>query len=495
MLDCLHDRRRGSGVDVIEGGKVAKTGKLAGTGVALVGAGVLSDSVRFISRLGPADASTRRLAAGFDADGTFHMADARGTEWAARTPEQLMRALDQAARKQDVSDASVQAAEPLVLYLPDDQLWQHRTGVATLPPSVELRIVHRGKQDYALVRNQDDTGPLAVEIRAGVRAAPINASSFDEILFRAERPLPKGSMRLIRLETGASSPLPAAPTLGSKIPNVDSVDPATLTQQLRRVRGQTVVVSGRIEDGILIADAGKSGTNRIPLSRLQEAAAVSDVNLVVVGLSSAVQPGKVGWLGPSAQFKRLEHAWAQSTYGDFLASLARDDAPMILTASPITGKHVVISARSRSAKPDGIIDHELGSGRWVHVADIVARTREVEQEHDDRVVSWVPTSLQWIPLANFVLGLMAIGTAMSLFNRLWREPQQSSHTSVSWRGTIRVSRVLVFLVLFLPLAGGIAMGVVLIDPRPMGSRARKSCPVLERCPHPPYHPLAPSNAR
>ena len=76
---------------------------------------------------------------------------------------------------------------------------------------------------------------------------------FEEAVFQLGRPLNRSNIRVLALEPGGPKALASAPRFdpATKTALVDQIDPGSLPQALGKIKGQTVLVTGRVEGDVL----------------------------------------------------------------------------------------------------------------------------------------------------------------------------------------------------------------------------------------------------
>lgn len=436
-------------------GKAGKAGAAA-TGAA-AGVSVLTDAGGFLRRLTP-NSSVRRVAADVDSAGRVRVTMDDGTAILVHAPE-------------DIPGLFKNAAGPprtLEVYVADDVLWNHRSRFLALPADASLHVVHRGKTPYRVNRSGGDNA-WTIGVGTRVEVPYISPRQLDDVLFRLTRPLQRAAFRLIRLEPGANKPLPLAPHhQRARLPDADPVDPQQLSAAFRRVRGQTVVLSGRVKQGFL--EAG-SPPVRLRLKDIAEAAEGADVNLIVAGLNSPLQPGARGLFGQARRFPALERAYAAPDLAGFLSELA-STGTLRLRLGPRGNTHVAMSVErhtpqsartapaAQSTTIDGGVEAALHLG---HVTHLVYRNREVEEEYDNRLFIWLPTTIMYVLAANWFLGLLAHGTAWQWIGRIWPLLPYREHPSRFRWLLLAPLRRLVFYTVFLMLAGGLAAAWLVLN--------------------------------
>lgn len=432
-------------------GKAAKLGKAGKAAGAAGGAAIVADTLTVLRRTTP-DADVRRLALGFDEDGVARLADTAGGEWTVRN----FGDLDDPGWKSAILKGpdNVPAARGRIeLYVQDEQLIDHRNKLISLPDHVALHVVHRRKKVYPVRRTG---GVLQVEARPNVLIETTTLRDLDEILFRLERVFNRASLRLLKVVPGTTDKLPPLPDgVVTRAPDPLAIDPMRFRESLRSLRGQTAVLSGRIENGVLLTRTHRGGSiSRMPLSEIRSAARDADVNLIVLDTNTPLQPGTGGLLG-KRRSKTLDAAFQAGTSGEFMAALARPDAPIMLRAERDGSRHIAISAVNRSPGVEIDVSNAPNIELIPHAIHVFARTRELEKEHDSRVVPWLPSYVLIVLVLNFVSGVLAWNVAYrEWWARIWPPP-----VSRNWlaRNAVATARLCVFVALFLPLFGGLAL--------------------------------------
>src|SRR5262249_54120662 len=151
------------------------------------------------------------------------------------------------------------------------------------------------------------------------------------------RPLNKANVRVLALEPGGPPTLASAPRIdmASGRALVDVIDPSSLPAALGTVRGQTVLITGRVDGRLLSVQPSSGPARSLLLPDLLKATEDADVNLVLLHASSTPrQPGGRNWLWQKVQVKRLDEALAQARMADFLNALAGPKGRLVVTATP-----------------------------------------------------------------------------------------------------------------------------------------------------------------
>lgn len=383
-------------------GKGASVGK--GAGAAKLGAGVLAaDATGLIKVLPDADNVTRfAVQSGPD-----------GIRLAGKSDVDLARYADADALDAKLTELRAASPDGTVEIYVDDYAYERnravfdatsRSGKAEIKVLVDKRNVASLSADGKVLTFADG---LKVLNRPGVELR--------QIAYRMNAPLVGDQVRLLRFADDAPQ-LPSAreKVYGSKplAPEPESVTASDLAGQLKRVRGQTVLVTGRVDGNRLIYRTG-SGESSIGLGEIRIAGAEADVNLLVVDTGSSAQPSSAGVLR-SGGFKPLAEALDARTYGEFLQRLAPRGQDFIVDANRTGRGHVAYSiapvpkptAPSNSADPT---IQAIGVAADVARLAMIARDSDTEEEWSRR---WFTERLSagWnsLILLNLVFGLLAI---------------------------------------------------------------------------------------
>ena len=130
-------------------------------------------------------------------------------------------------------------------------------------------------------------------------------------MWQLARPLNKANVRVLALEPGGPPRLASTPRIdpATKRAMVDAIDPASLPAALGSVRGQTVLVTGRVDGRLLYVQPSSGPERSMLLPDLFKAAEEADVNLIVLRTASTPrQPGGRNWLWQKVEVRGLEQA-------------------------------------------------------------------------------------------------------------------------------------------------------------------------------------------
>ncbi|MBA4130327.1 MAG: hypothetical protein C0519_02770 [Hyphomicrobium sp.] len=396
------------------------------------------------------------LAAEAGHEGHWRFVNAKGESFTAATPDEFARMRDSLLPG---------TSGKLALYLTPDSIFKGSSTLKDLPLDAGLFLaIRRGA--YRLTREPGSgIDTYFAEIKTNLRARLDSEDLLDETLFQLAQPLKPASLRILALETGSADALAAIPRFDpqTRMALVDKIDPARLATSFARVRGQTVILTGRIEDGALkFIDAGR-GSGTLPLDQVRSAARTADVNLVIVKADTPRQPGGKNWLWQTSTIPGLDTAVKQQTVGDFLSSIAPQSGSLtvitrrdgygraILDATPPDGAAAPISD-TVTGWLDSLAGEALGR---IAIAGIEADMRDEsrQRELDARLIPGIPAALQWSYLIALGLSLFGLGTANAWWNRIWPPEDRAEYGSFAGYALARAVRMILFVLIFLPVAG------------------------------------------
>jgi hypothetical protein len=255
---------------------------------------------------------------------------------------------------------------------------------------------------------------------------------------------------------------------------VDVIDPGSLPAALGSVRGQTVLVTGRV-DGKLLYVQPSSGTERsLLLPDLLKGAEDADVNLVVLHASSTPrQPGGRNWLWQRVRVKGLDQALGQARVADFLNALAGPKGRFLVSATPSGRLRTMLDIKPAANIPEGAMTRPIGDVFSDMVSDLTGRivtagieaslrSAERQQELDQRFVPTIPSNLQIAYLGLLVLGLIGFPVSRAWWRRLWPPEVAAEYAGESGYWAARIVRGLAFLLVFLPVTAPVAAPLSII---------------------------------
>jgi hypothetical protein len=437
--------------------RLAREAGEAGARTARFGSGALERAASHIKSL-PATAEGSALAAHATPEGHWKFVNREGEVFTAGTPDELQRAVP--ALLPDAPPGS-----RLTLYLTEDTVFRERSLLDELPEGASLRIVV-GRESYPLVRERlNGAETYLAAVRPALRVDLKNASLFGEAVARLERPLSRSSIRTLALRPGGPATLASSPRLdpATRTALVDAIDPAALTGSLSSVRGQTVLVTGRMEDNLLMFRPANGAEQGIKITDLIDAAAASDVNLVILNAPVPRQPGGRNWLWQRIAVDGLDDALKRATFGDFLDALGARNGRLRVGISREGSGRVVIRATLDPAASEpitGVVGAWLTdmassvTGNVVTSAiEVHARDEARQEELDRRIVPWLPSHVQIAYLVGLVAGVMGWHVASGWWTRLWPAEARSDYRGAAGYRAGQAARFLAFFLVFLPVVG------------------------------------------
>lgn len=356
----------------------------------------------------------------------------------------------------------------LELYLSEDTVFMRPDLVKGLPADAKLHLL-TSKESFRLSRVPGDALRFVAEIRPHLKLQVGERLVFEEAVWQLSRPLNKSNMRVISLEPGGAAFIPSVPKLdaATKTALVDRVDPWKLPSALKSLRGQTVVVTGRVEGKTLRFKPEGGAEKTVLVDDLLGAAREADVNLVLLQSDKPLQPGGRNWLWQSLEVKGLDDALQRSTLADFLDALGANRGGLAIDASQSGAGRArldILPQRSAGATTsEPITDAVVG---WA--GDLVSRMlgnvvvegikidavdKERQQELDNRIVPGIPAWVQWTYIAGIVMGLIGYAWSSRWFARLWPAEDRAEYAGAAGYHAARAVRLLAYLLVFLPIVG------------------------------------------
>lgn len=429
------------------GGAASKLGK--------AGLGSLDSAAAHVAALPKVGAGTA-LAAHLTPEGHWKFVNREGQVFTAATPDELAR----------VGAALAPDAAPggkLAYYLSEETVFTQRAALKDLPETADLHIVV-GRDSYRLRRSGSD---LAAEYRPNVFLSLSDRRLFEETAYRLSRPLNRSNIRTLALETGGPQSLSSAPRFdpATKAALIDQVDPTALPQAFSSLRGQTALVSGRLEGSVLTFRSSNGGDQTIDVAKLVKAAEEADVNLVLLATGASRQPGGRNWLWQTVEVSGLNDALKRATFADFLSGLAGTGSELTVNATSGSFGRVTISAVPTPAVSAPLTDTVSGWIGWddllgeitgnvaMKSVEVFARDEAHERELDARIIPGIPATAQYVYLGSLIAGLLAFQVSFPWWRRIW--PREDRQEYSSWIGyaLARVVRLVALVFVFLPIVG------------------------------------------
>ncbi len=446
-------------------GWLSKIGRLAdeagGVGGSALRHGLPGDDIagafaRHMKTLPTEAPGTASLAAHATQEGHWRFTNRSGEHFTAANPAEMER----------IAATLLPESAPgakLDLYLSQETVFQRPDLVKTLPEGAKLHMLAGGGRAFPLARLADTPHRFAAEVRPNVRLRIGEEHAFTEALWQLARPIKRTSVRVVSLEPGARHTLSSVPRIepATKAAMVDQIDPWKLPAALSSIKGQTLVVTGRVE-GELLHFKAPGGEKALSLDELLGAARAADVDVVVLQSTKAVQPGARNWLWQSVEVKGLGDALGGDNLGDFLETLGKGRGGLEIEASAAASGRtrleiVLVSAPGPTTEglgnwAESLVSNALGNV-VIEAIKVDAADKERRDELAMRFIPGIPSSVQWLYLAGIVMGLVGLGYTRSWWARLWPAEDRAEYSGALGFYAARMVRGLAFLLVFLPLVG------------------------------------------
>ncbi len=420
----------------------------------------LDNAASVIRRL-PKKTEGLALAAHATPEGHWKFVNRNGDVFTAATPEEMGRVVPTLA-----PDALLSGRTPeLSLYLSETTVFEHSARFGELPPGGRLHIVV--DKDSFRIRTVERAGKpvIQADVRPNVVVPLTNRFEFDEAIWQLGRRLNRADIRVVSLEPGGPEALMSAPRFNKSggTAMVDNVDPDRFAAALASVRGQTVLISGRV-DGDVLHFAPSSGPARtLQMGDLTAAAAANDINLIVLQSAGARQPGGRNWLWQTVEVDGLKDAMKRATFADFLNALgaSRGQMSVAVTAQNKSRVLVQIEPSGTSAVPMGDVVGEFLTEAVSSVTGNVVTSAinahvnsgHRQRELDSRIIPGVPGWAHLFYFGGIVAGLLGLGVARDWWSRVWKKETRGDYSNAAGYYAARVVKFLVFVLIFLPIVG------------------------------------------
>lgn len=435
--------------------KLAREAGEAGGTVGRVALGALENAAAHIKTL-PTTGKGVALAAEAAPAGHWRFANRNGEVFTAGSPEEMGRVLR-------VLAPEAAGDSKLALYLAEDAVFKRPAQLESLPSKAELHVVI-DKQAFSLRRGKDQNR-LFAEVRPNLAVEIGEKAAFDEALWQLSRPVNKANIRVVSLEPGGPETLAGVPRRDPATgqATVDALDPYKLTKALGAIKGQTVLVTGRI-DGRFLHFQPQSGPERtLVVGDLTAAAEAADVNLVILQSASPRQPGGRNWLWQRIEVEGLDEALKRASFADFLNALGATRGQLAVTARA-DGPHRVVVRAEPTGPPAEPVTGKVGEWAAEIVSQVTgnvvtngieahARSKERQKELDSRIIPGVPSDVQVGYIVVLVLGLMGLPLARAWWARLWPPERREEYAGPIGYYAARWVKGALFVLLFLPVAG------------------------------------------
>ncbi|MCB1505382.1 MAG: hypothetical protein KDJ47_10450 [Hyphomicrobiaceae bacterium] len=410
----------------------------------------------------PHDPKSVALAAHATPEGHWKFSNREGEVFTAANADEMSRVVKTLAPEHSGDG-------PLKLYLTEDTVFQRPEMIKDLPGSPELHLLTRQRSYRLRVDPGRGNGTSFVaEVTPNLWLRMGDQRLFDEAVWHLQRPLSKSSIRAVSLEPGGAQTLPAVPRfdLESKAALIDKIDPWKLPAALSSIRGQTLVVTGRVEGEFLFFRPQGGGEKSLLVADLKRAAKDSDVNLVILEAADPLQPGGRNWFWQKVEVKGLDTALKQARFADFLDALGQRKQGMIAEVRESQDGRIAFDVKTAGARgaadapitdtlvqwTESLFSQALGnvvsSGIKADLPD-----KERQQELDRRIIPGIPFLWQALYFGGLVLGLAGLSYVKSWWRWLWPAEDRAEYGGRFGYHAARAMRGAAFVLIFMPVAG------------------------------------------
>jgi hypothetical protein len=416
-----------------------------------------------------AAAGTVILAADASQEGHWTFANGKGERFTAASPDELARMTSVLAPE------AKEAGARLIIVVTEQSVFGRAEALAKLPREAAIRL-STATGVYALVGRP----PRQIQVSPKLRVEIGERAAFDEVLAQLDRSLARGGIRVVALQPGAAETLARRPALDIRGRGdlIERIDPVRLKDALSRLRGQTVVVTGRLEGRLLNFQVAGGPERSINVEDLIAAAAAGDANLIILDAPAGRQPGTRNWLWlkaevqgvdalhPDAGLDALLVAFATEARQLDVRLTARDEARVALIAVP--GAAAASSTAATIGEALGRVASDLSGQVTARIEPTAihmhlvsaARSREL----DRRLISWLPAWVTWGYLGLLVLGALGTRVSRRWWARLWPPERAADYPTAIGLQAARAVRLVAYALIFMP--------AVAIAAAPMAVRGR-----------------------
>jgi hypothetical protein len=420
----------------------------------------LENAVRYVRAL-PLKADVLAVAVQGSQEGHWRFVNRSGELLTVGTPDEMKHVVP-------VLYPDAKAGARLALFVTQDTILRDRAALKALPAGVDLSVV-AGEESYRLLRRGDAAGERwFAEVRPNLVVEVGDRHLFEEAVWQLGRRLDAARVRVLALEPGGPSTLPASPRIdpASKRALVDIVDPASLAPAMAGVAGQTLVVVGRIERDLIYVKPSRGPERALVAKDLFQAAAGADVNVVVVGAATPRQPGGRNWLWRRIEVQGLEEALRNARMADFLNALGAPGRRLSVVVLPL-GKRTMLDLVPASDAAGAPPQRPVGEFFASAVAELTGRvaatsvqaslrSAERQKELDHRLFPGIPSELQIAYGVLVVLGLLGVPVSRLWWQRLWPPEDAGDYAGHTGYWAARATRGAAFALVFLPLTAPVS---------------------------------------
>ena len=406
------------------------------------------------------------LAASVSQEGHWTFVNVKGERFTAANPDEMKR------MPSVLGTVANDAERRLVLVLTEDAVFSQASALTILPRPATLRL-STAFGVYPL----HDGSPRLAQVSPKIRVEIAQRTDFDEILAQLDRSVARKGIRVIALQPGALATLGAKPSMdkSGKTELVERVDPYRLRDALPGLRGQTVLVTGRLADGLLHFQVSGGPDRSIISTDLVAAAENNDVNLIILDAPAGRQPGARNWLWLKAELTGSD-AWnADSGLDALLSTLATEAKPLTLRLAKTAEDRVTLVAIPyplTTSATGGIVDALTRAAQGV-TNDVTGRIEPTaihmhlvssarQRELDKRLVRWLPAWAALGYLAFALLGLLGSPVSWRWWTKLWPPENRAEYANAFGYQSARAVKLAIYALVAMPLAAVAAAPVTLL---------------------------------
>lgn len=409
------------------------------------------------------------LAAAVTAQGHWTFVNQAGQRFTAASPSEMARVYPSLA-----PDIATRPA-PVIIYVTRSSVFRHGEHLAQLPSGARLRLLIDGRHYLLHKIGSASAATWFAEVRTNVLVRTKDVTVFRETAWQLARRLERRVMRVVALQPAAPDTFRprAQHKAGDGQQAVDPINPGKLLSALPTLRRQTAVFTGRLQGHDRLVYRTPSGAEQVlRLAPLRAVAARNDTNLVFVNAAAPRQPGARNWLWLRVEVDGLVAALSGDTLGDFLNRLSGGTGRLFAEARPrevgetagrVALEVVPIRAGALEKQP-GLISSvlaelvsEVAGSVLPHAVDADLVSMQRQRELDRRWLPGVPSFVQYGVVLACVFGLFALPVALRWWRRIWPNEVRGDYAGQAGYEAARWIRWLLFVVLFLPIAGAPAM--------------------------------------
>jgi hypothetical protein len=306
-----------------------------------------------------------------------------------------------------------------------------------------------------------------VRVARHLTLLPDDPSTLREAMAQLNHPVTSSRLRMLSATGEAQTPpAPGGSASGAGGVVIDAADADRLPDAISALPRQTALLVARIAGPDARLELPSGAVRTLALSDLTAAARDADVDLLVLDTDPPRQPGGRTWLYQSISITGADRTLKARRFAEVIEPIAEARGGFDLTFAPDGAGRVRMTA-APSSKPAGGVASWIGAasdaadlvtGEVVGtlkpraiVASLVATERR--RELSWRIVPAMPSAAQWVYGATLLVGVLGWRTARRWWARLWPAEGRAEYAGTSGYVMARTVREIVFVLLFLPIAG------------------------------------------